>query len=826
MKYNNIISHRYDSRDKLLIEHSSEVFDGTSESIPDGLKDLNKIAKAASFSHDAAKATEEFQNYIRSDEIKSTHNHARFGSIVCYYLLSKYDISKENRLVGLYIVMKHHSRLDKYQNKQGNLSEIINNSINPQDIEEIRKKIVKDEDSIDCVDKLLKRVNEKASWEELNNKIKDGSIFKDIKSDCTSSVESIVPDTSEDLISNETYIKILFLWSSFCYNDKKSASQIPDNYFGPKSNFYPLDMVESYINNLEVEINNELDAYRNMANLDVYNNAVEYTKSSSNVCAISLPTGIGKTLSGTRAALKILEEKDGRGSLVYCLPFTSIIDQVTEEYSKIFNCNIKDRELTVHNYLSDTLVKMDEIDESNTTNKFTREEKMLGESWQSNIILTTFVQLFESLLAPGNMQSTKIPSLENSVILLDEPQSLPYQWWGVVRYLCNQLIDKYNVDIVSMTATQPYIFERSDSFDVMELCSEPEKLFNMDKLKRVEYNFWDSFHQDDTSTSIDELSNKIISKNGSRGIIMNTIDSCRELTKKIKDRTDATTLNELYFNHIGNREKIIKESQKSDTLLCHITSRHRPIDRENLIEIVNELLEKNTNLIMTSTQVIEAGVDISFDYMFRDIAPLDRIVQAAGRCNRNLENKVGKVEVFQVEYDGGTPSDIYEIRKMSLLDITKEVIPKREDYIEMKWNYIEEYYNKISKRLPKKDEKVKALENCKLNQISEMSLIDSQSKSDILVPYGENEIKQLKKARKNFSNKNFEKAYNIIDSFKRKTVSIPTYTEKEQSKICSIPRINKDSNRRFLQDKKMVSTYYHKLYGFKLPNSNAKTRIL
>jgi CRISPR/Cas system-associated endonuclease/helicase Cas3 len=229
---------------------------------------------------------------------------------------------------------------------------------------------------------------------------------------------------------------------------------------------------------------------------------------------------------------------------------------------------------------------------------------------------------------------------------------------------------------------------------------------------------------------------------------------------------------------------------------------------------------------MTSTQVIEAGVDISFDYMFRDIAPLDRIVQAAGRCNRNLENKVGKVEVFQVEYDGGTPSDIYEIRKMSLLDITKEVIPKREDYIEMKWNYIEEYYNKISKRLPKKDEKVKALENCKLNQISEMSLIDSQSKSDILVPYGENEIKQLKKARKNFSNKNFEKAYNIIDSFKRRADSIPTYTEKEQSKICSIPRINKDSNRRFLQDKKMVSTYYHKLYGFKLPNSNAKTRIL
>ncbi len=322
---------------------------------------------------------------------------------------------------------------------------------------------------------------------------------------------------------------------------------------------------------------------------------------------LSVPTGGGKTLSGMAFALKHAI-KHNKKRIIIVIPYTSIIEQTAEEYKKIFG---------VENVL--------EHHSSFDPEQETDESKLASENWDAPIIVTTNVQLFESLFAAKSSKCRKLHNVVNSVIICDEAQMLPTDYLQPILTTMQGLVDSFNVSIVLCTATQPVLtgrigsglaqFVGIDQEKVQEIISQPESLGR--RLQRVviedagKYEDWQGLATDLASYS------QVL-------CVVNTRRDCLDLHTLIPEGAVLLSAN-LCGEH---RTEIIKDIKKS--------------------------LRNKEPITVISTQLVEAGVDLDFPVVYRAMAGFDSIAQAAGRCNRegNLEDdngrKIkGKVVVFQ-----------------------------------------------------------------------------------------------------------------------------------------------------------------------------------
>jgi CRISPR/Cas system-associated endonuclease/helicase Cas3 len=258
----------------------------------------------------------------------------------------------------------------------------------------------------------------------------------------------------------------------------------------------------------------------------------------------------------------------------------------------------------------------------------------------------------------------KLPALGNSVIILDEPQTIPYRWWrGTVRLL-RLLTEEYGATILLMTATQPRLPELDEDLAATELVSNPSEYLS--RAERVQYKLAPSVTayangQDnplDHSTAGDQLLEHVTTDEVTSTLtVCNTVRSARELRSAIISQasnadttiTDIGCLLESIWEESDAHElstsdaaaRLLKDIQTtvkehSETLLLgHLTARHRPIDRRIILDVVDELTTSEHPFVFVTTQLVEAGVDLSFQSVYRDLAPLESIIQAAGRCNRS-----------------------------------------------------------------------------------------------------------------------------------------------------------------------------------------------
>jgi len=186
---------------------------------------------------------------------------------------------------------------------------------------------------------------------------------------------------------------------------------------------------------------------------------------------------------------------------------------------------------------------------------------MLGESWRSGVVLTTFVQLFESLAGPTNAQGLKLPALANSVIVLDEPQTLSKPWWPAIRRLTETLTEEFGATIISMTATQPTLFTEAPQLESVPLVTDVDEHFNA--TERVTYAVDDSVwnypetpplsHDSAAQRVVDSVLDETNDPSACSAMaICNTILSSRELTKHIGEKgrktagRSVTHLGEIY----------------------------------------------------------------------------------------------------------------------------------------------------------------------------------------------------------------------------------------------------------------------------------------
>lgn len=466
----------------------------------------------------------------------------------------------------------------------------------------------------------------------------------------------------------ETYARLLHLWGIVVSADKLASAGL--NVVSPVA---PSPArVDEYIDNLPSPtdaLQQRLNQQRERARDSVLNDIDNFRATESNLATITLPTGFGKTLTGLQAALSLVPS-DGR--IIYALPYTSIIDQVDAVMQDVFGVSPTDPEYTIHHHLAETrtLPDADRVD--------TDASELLAKTWQAPMVLTTFVQLFESLAGPTNRQSMKIPALENAVVVLDEPQALPKKWWRFVAWTIDLMVEEFDATVILMTATQPELLDRLPHATApIELVDDAESYFRfLRDQARVRYTLDVSVqaYLDNPRTAtplpLDTAVTRLLDTDAAAilsvgNTVANVIEQGKRLDEQLAYSQSLNALLSEVYQDIPSAEALIDALVSSlverarthdGSIVATLTARLRPIDRTVLLEAIRQLLQEDVPLYVASTQLIEAGVDLSFDRLYRDFAPFPSLVQAAGRCNREFGGETADVTIWRLaNHDNGRP---------------------------------------------------------------------------------------------------------------------------------------------------------------------------
>jgi CRISPR-associated endonuclease/helicase Cas3 len=322
--------------------------------------------------------------------------------------------------------------------------------------------------------------------------------------------------------------------------------------------------------------------------------------------SLTVPTGGGKTLASLAFALRHAMFR-GLQRIIYVIPLTSIIEQNAEVFRQAFK-PVSDqlgREVVLEHHSS--------LDPDGETAM----NRLAAENWDAPLIVTTSVQFYESLFASKTSRCRKLHRLARSVIILDEAQTLPVEYLKPCLRALQELVTNYKTSIVICTATQPAI-ELREGFEIgmnkpIEITSNPVELYR--RLQRVEV--------EDLGDQVDEeLKARMMTERQALCIVNTRLHAGRLL--------ESLGTNDGHFHLSGN--------------MC-------PAHRSEKLKGIRKYLDECRMCRVVSTQVIEAGVDVDFPVVFRSLAGLDSIAQAAGRCNRNgkLKDK-GRTYIFRSEH--------------------------------------------------------------------------------------------------------------------------------------------------------------------------------
>jgi len=348
----------------------------------------------------------------------------------------------------------------------------------------------------------------------------------------------------------------------------------------------------------------------NRIRADILSQCRKQADNDHGLFSLTVPTGGGKTLSSMAFALEYAV-KHNKDRIIMVIPYTSIIEQTSKIYKEIF----RDENVIEHHSSLDP-------------EKETLKSRLATENWDAPIIVTTSVQFFESLFAAKSSACRKLHNIVNSVVIIDEVQMLPTDYLRPVLHSIKGLTSYFNVSIVLCTATQPAItseiFQKENGkyYAILEKekCREimasptPEEL--TEKLQRVEVEQLGKFSEW-------VLVARELKKFDQVLCIVNTRNDCRELHSKMPAGT------------------------------IHLSANMCGEHRSHCIEDIKKKLKEKEPVRVISTQLVEAGVDFDFAVVFRAMAGLDSIAQAAGRCNRegrlkkNGKPVSGKVFVFE-----------------------------------------------------------------------------------------------------------------------------------------------------------------------------------
>ena len=569
-----IISHIYkDDKDCWHIQSNEQHLEGVarlSESFADEFG-MGSWGRALGLLHDKGKERKSFQDYIRQNsglepEIHCSleHNHAFVGGILAK---SMYGKGSESMLCNQ--IISHHSGLHDYCQIEETLKKDIPSDVNR------------------CVEKI-----------QLNRPPFSLSPIKGCKG-MTSDANHLSRMLFSCLVDADYLDTELFM-------DEQSARK-RINGISLQS---LLPLLETYIDNLQKKGNeSEVNAIRNQIQ--------ERCASMSNVekgfYSLTVPTGGGKTLSSLVWALRHAVH-NGMKRIIIAIPYTSIIVQTASILKQIFG---EEAVLEHHSNFDPLSLKSKEMQ---------HKAKLATENWDYPIVVTTNVQLFESMFSNKPSDCRKLHNIVNSVIILDEVQTLPTDYLQPIVDALKSYQRMFGISVLFTTASQPVLSGLIEgcnpkaAFQGIDNITEimPKEYVLHDKLRRVRLEI------DNTGSTYDEIADRL-SQHNKVLCIVNTRNDAREIF-----------------------ERLPKEG-----MTIHLSRMMCPRHVSKAIQEIKQALSDNSETVIrvVATQLIEAGVDIDFPVVYRQEAGLDSILQAAGRCNREGKLDMATTYVFSLSVE-------------------------------------------------------------------------------------------------------------------------------------------------------------------------------
>lgn len=350
-----------------------------------------------------------------------------------------------------------------------------------------------------------------------------------------------------------------------------------------------------------------------------------------------MPTGSGKTLCSLKLALE-----SGKKRIIYVIPYTSIIEQTANKFEKMFG-----DVLPVLQHHSNYSYDGDTEEEKKTAEKL----KRTCENWDAPLIITTSVQFFQSIYHYKGSALRKLHNLRDSVIVFDEIHLIPTELLRPCLKAVGYITKYLNSEALFLSATMPDYSKLFDKF-------LPDVNYNKLVTDRTNFKYFKKCEYKDMGKTTLET----IAENASR---------CKNALIVVNAKKTAA---ELY--NLVQGEKY------------HLSANMTPAHRSRVIEVVRNKLENGEHITVVSTSLVEAGVDLDFNTVFRQLSGLDSILQAGGRCNREGKDDKGYVYVFDIDETYRKGSDL-----AMRINKTKGLLEKYQDITS--YDCIKEYYDGI-----------------------------------------------------------------------------------------------------------------------------------
>lgn len=354
---------------------------------------------------------------------------------------------------------------------------------------------------------------------------------------------------------------------------------------------------------------------------EILKSCMEKGKNEKGLFHLTVPTGGGKTVASLAFALRHAVEHNLE-HIIYVIPYTSIIEQNAKIFADILgDANVLEHHCNI-NYES---------------NEELRPMQLATENWDKPVIVTTNVQFFESLFSNKSSKCRKLHNITNSVIIFDEAQMLPNDYLKPCVAAIEELVCHFRSSVVLCTATQPALQNLfTENMPYRELCPRKEEQFRFFR-----------------RTSFKEL-----------GKITEA-----ELIEKLQKESQALCI----LNTKQTVQKVFAEM--SGEGIYHLSTLMYPAHRKKMLNQIRERLDAKEKCIVIATSLVEAGVDLDFESVYRQLAGVDSMIQAAGRCNREGSREVeeSNTYIFQLEDVAKVPGQEQQI------DTAKQIIRKYED---------------------------------------------------------------------------------------------------------------------------------------------------
>jgi CRISPR-associated endonuclease/helicase Cas3 len=716
--------------------------------------ELKDLLRQVCLFHDLGKYTSYFQDYLLGkpnyDEVLKRH--ARFGA---HAIHNFYSSNKELAWLAYYLVRNHHRSLHFPLS-----SDTI---FNEDDAERLAKDFEKQKKSILP---FLTIIIDDLGIEDIEAYLQtpDGD-----------ELYEFIEDWLEEKVDIQNYYLINYLFSLLIESDKLDASYTDRLEFSD----IPNDAVDQFLGKKKA-VDNEQNRLRNEVRQEVVNQLNKPDILSFRIFTLAAPTGIGKTFTALDFALRLRVMLPNKAQIITGLPFINIIEQTIREYENVLSPHqIK---VLGHYQFADVMGDKSnkDSDKEQDSEKSYNQKRMELNTWQGDVIVTSFVQLLQTMISNKNKLLLRFNHFAGAIVIMDEVQSLRLEQVpliGSVLYFMSKFL---NTRFILMTATKPLIFELADSEiltkqfgiestrEVMSLLEKPELIFRKFHRTKIVPLLETKL---ETSEEFLAVFLKKWTTDKSCLIVCNTVNRSIQVFRVIE-------------NYLKN---------KDGNPLYYLSTNVVPAQRLGIIDDIKKDIKLKKYPILVATQVVEAGVDLDFDMGFRDLAPIDSIVQVAGRINRenSIDRKYSPLYVIDFKDCERIYGKITETQAIKALDENEILEPDYYELVEKYfWNISDKNSYGYSRRLFEgmKQLRYDGEETKEYIPVSRFRVIEGSYHSvSVFIELSDQATKAKESFLRIFTAKSRHEKYDLKDAFEKDfkrdfhqhMVTIPTYLTEE-----------------------------------------------